>query len=114
MLLKIPTYTLTQSLQHCAFLKENFHIKTDVGIARTLKTQEVIFMHISSLNIHFGRNLFFLYHSKHNKNKLLTCLSQQNKTKKIKGSSKHYDTYYTRHFIIDSPHTWAKQCPQWI
>ena len=54
MLLKIPTYTLTQRLQLCAFVKENFHNKTDVGIARKLKTQEIIFMY---KNNHFERNI---------------------------------------------------------
>jgi len=44
-LLKIPTYTINQRLQLCAFLKENFHSKQDVGITRTLKTQEIPFVY---------------------------------------------------------------------
>jgi len=45
LLLKILTHTITQGLQLCAFLKENFHLKQDVGIARTLKTQEITFVY---------------------------------------------------------------------
>jgi hypothetical protein len=46
MFLKIPTHTLTQRLQLSAFLiGEFFTIKHDVGIARTLKTQEITLMY---------------------------------------------------------------------
>jgi len=43
--LKIPTYTLTQRLQLVLFSLRSFTIKQDVGIARTLKTQEATFMY---------------------------------------------------------------------
>jgi len=46
MFLKIHIHTLTQRLQLCAFLIGGFFtIKQDVGIARTLKTQETTFMY---------------------------------------------------------------------
>jgi len=44
-LLKIPPYTLTQRLQYVLFSNRIFTIKQDVGIARTLKTQEITFMY---------------------------------------------------------------------
>jgi len=52
-------------------------LKYDVGIARTLKTQEIIFMYKKIS--HFGRDLTRIYVMIHNKNKLLACLSQWNK-----------------------------------
>jgi len=44
-LLKISTHTFTQGLQLCDFLIGNFHSKQDIGIASTLKTQEITFMY---------------------------------------------------------------------
>jgi hypothetical protein len=76
-LLKIPTYT------HCAFLKENFQIKTDVGITRTLKTQEIIFMY---KNNHFGRNLKNLCHiTQQKQDAYMSFATKQNEKLKFKG-----------------------------
>jgi len=45
-LLKIPTYTITQRLQLVLFSKKRiFTLKYDVGITRTLKTQEIFLMY---------------------------------------------------------------------
>jgi len=84
-LLKIPTYTITQGLQLCAFLKENFHSKHDVGIARTLKTQEITFMY--KRNSHMEETLQKFMSIIHNKNKLLYMpfALKQNKKLKFKG-----------------------------
>jgi len=49
----IPTYLL-KDCNFVLFSKRIFTIKHDVGIARTLKTQEIIFMY---KNNHFGRDL---------------------------------------------------------
>jgi len=100
-LLKTPTYTITQKLQLCAFLKENFHIETDAGIARTIKTQDLAFMYIIILKRHFGRNIyyyFFFYVTLHNI-KQTRCLhfvihlqnKQELKCKGIQNTKTHND-----------------------
>ena len=85
----LPRYLLKDN-NFVLFSKRIFTIKHDVGIARTLKTQEIIFMYKNS---HFGRYLktFMSYYTIK-----ISCLHAfRNKTKqkiKIQGSSKHYDT----------------------
>jgi len=71
-----------------------------VGIARTLKTQEITFMYKKQP---FKRRQQKIYAIISNKNKLLNH-AFRNKTKqknKVQGSLEHYDS---RHFIRLPPH----------
>ena len=81
MLLKIPTHTLTQRLQLSAFLIREFFftLKQGVGIARTLKTQEITFMYKKQP---FKKRQQKFYAIISNKNKLLNhAFRHKNKTK---------------------------------
>jgi len=85
-------YLPTHLLKDCnlvLFSKRIFTIKHDVGIARTLKTQEITFMYKKQpfwkrLN---KKNYVII----HNKNKLLymSFVTKQNKKLKFKGVWKH-------------------------
>jgi len=92
-LLKIPTHTLAQGLQLLCFSHWRiFTIKHDVGIARTLKTQEITFMYMKQP--FEKRQQKEIYVIIYNKNKPLNMpfATKQNKKLKPKGVWKHYDT----------------------
>jgi len=73
------------------FSKRIFTIKHDVGIARTLKTQEITFMYKKQP---FGKRQQKFYVIFFNKNKLIYMpfATKQNKKLKFKGVWKHYET----------------------
>ena len=75
-------YLPTHLLKDCNFVlfsKRIFTIKHDVGIARTLKTQEITFMYKKQPIGKRQQKLYVIIYNK--KTSCFTCLSQQNKTK---------------------------------
>jgi hypothetical protein len=85
-LLKIPTYTLTQRLQHCAFLKENFH--TEIWCGYNKNTQNTR-NHFHVQKQPFWKKLKKNYVTLQNTNKTsflyMSFATKQNKKLKFKG-----------------------------
>jgi len=73
------------------FSKRIFTIKYDVGISRTLKTQEITFMYKNQPIRKRQKKIYVIIY---NKNKLLFMpfTTKQNIKLKFKGVWKHYDT----------------------